>query len=300
MINGNPNSAGVVVAAFGNRGRLETADGTTLRYLLKGRRLRTVCGDRVMWEQPPQSHETLVTEVLPRDNALQRSDAKGHVETIAANLTQPLVVLAPAPEPDLFLVDRFLCAAALMDCSPLLVCNKTDLGFDDSFEAALDEYRRLGYPVVQTCAVPDGNVAELARLLTGHISILVGQSGVGKSSLINALVGAAAAAVGTLSEASAEGKHTTSASVMHRLADGARLIDSPGVREFVPNISASSEVQLGFPEIVALAGNCRFANCQHQREPDCAIKQACADGDISPRRYASYKRLKNITSTGSV
>ena len=300
MINGNPNSAGVVVAAFGNRGRLETADGTTLRYLLKGRRLRTVCGDRVMWEQPPQSHETLVTEVLPRDNALQRSDAKGHVETIAANLTQPLVVLAPAPEPDLFLVDRFLCAAALMDCSPLLVCNKTDLGFDDSLKAALDEYHRLGYPVVQTCAMPDGNVAELAGLLTGHTSILVGQSGVGKSSLINALVGAAAAAVGTLSEASAEGKHTTSASVMHRLADGARLIDSPGVREFVPNISASSEVQLGFPEIVALAGNCRFANCQHQREPDCAIKQACADGDISPRRYASYKRLKNITSTGSV
>jgi ribosome biogenesis GTPase len=293
-------SAGLVVAAFGNRGRLETAEGETLRYLLKGRRLKAVCGDRVKWNQPQQSHEALVTEILSRDNALQRSDPKGRVEIVAANLTQLIVVLAPAPEPDLFLVDRFLCAAALMDCHPLVVCNKTDLECDDSLRAALDEYRQLGYAVVQTCAEPDGNVADLASLLAGHTSMLVGQSGVGKSSLINVLVDDAAAAVGALSNASAEGKHTTSATVMHRLPDGARLIDSPGVREFVPNISKSSEVQLGFPEIVALADRCRFANCQHRREPDCAVKQACADGDLSPRRYASYKRLKTITASGSV
>ncbi len=300
MTDGNPDSDGLVVAAFGNRGRLETAEGETLPYLLKGRRLKAVCGDRVQWKQPPQSHEALITDILSRENALRRSDPKGRVEIVAANLTQLMVVLAPTPEPDLFLADRFLCAATLMDCNPVVVCNKTDLQHNDALRAALDEYRQLGYVVVQTCAEPGGNVADLASLLTGHTSMLVGQSGVGKSSLINALVGDAAAAVGALSDASAEGKHTTSATIMHRLADGTRLIDSPGVREFVPNISASSEVQLGFPEIVALADRCRFANCQHLREPDCAVKQATADGDVSPRRYASYKRMKNITASGSV
>ncbi len=300
MTDGNPDSAGLVVAAFGNRGRLETAAGETLPYLLKGRRLKAVCGDRVQWQQPRQSHEALITEILLRDNALQRADPKGRVEIIAANLTQLIVVLAPTPEPDLFLADRFLCAATLMDCNPVVVCNKTDLDIDDALQTALDEYRQLGYAVVQTSAEPDGNVADLASLLTGHTSMLVGQSGVGKSSLINALVGDAAAAVGALSDASAEGKHTTSATIMHRLPDGTRLIDTPGVREFVPNISASSDVQFGFPEIVALADRCRFANCQHLREPDCAVKQACADGGLSARRYASYKRLKNITASGSV
>ncbi|MCZ6516949.1 MAG: ribosome small subunit-dependent GTPase A [Gammaproteobacteria bacterium] len=299
MTDGNPDSAGVVVAAFGNRGKLETADGKTLPYLLKGRRLKAVCGDRVHWTQPQQSHEALVTEVLSRDNALQRSDRKGRVETVAANLTQLIVVLAPTPEPDLFLIDRFLCAATLMDCNPLLVCNKADLERDESLQAALDEYRQFGYRVMLTCANPDGEVADLARLLAGQTSMLVGQSGVGKSSLINVLVGDGAAAVGALSDASGKGKHTTSATIMHRLADGARLIDSPGVREFVPIIGTSSEVQLGFPEIVALADQCRFTNCQHQREPDCAVKRACADGGLSPRRYASYKRLKTITSAGS-
>ena len=162
-----------------------------------------------------------------------------------------------------------------MDCSPLLVCNKTDLKFDGLFEAALDEYDRLGYPVVRTCAAPDSNVAELARLLTGHTSILVGQTGVGKSSLINALVGDRSAAVDTLSKVSAEGKHTTSVSVMHRLTDGARLIDSPGVREFVPNISVwrgAARVsgnrgdgrQLSFCELPAPAGTrlrCQTSLC---------------------------------------
>jgi ribosome biogenesis GTPase len=286
--------AGLVTACFGNRGYLDTGDGERQRYILKGRRIRAVCGDRVSWEPQKQGAELLVTAVLDRDNLLQRPDGRGKAEPMAANLSRLVVVMAAEPEPDFFIADRYLCAAELMPAAAVIVWNKTDLGTTAPNE--LDDYRRLGYPVVATSVTENQGITELSNILAEGISMLAGQSGVGKSSLINSLVPTAEVAVGELSAASGEGKHTTTASMMHSLQNGGRLIDTPGVREFAPAISNTTSIQLGYREISQLAIKCRFSNCQHLREPDCAVKEAVETAAISKRRYASYKRLVNSSN----
>ena len=282
---------GLVVASYGQRGILE-ADGAHVPYILKGRRLKTVCGDRVSWTAGPDG--PVVTAVAPRDNALDRPDHRGKTETLAANLDQLAVVLAPEPTPDFFLADRFLCAGELAGTHTLLIWNKTDLNMPEP--AALDEYRALGYPVIKVAALASGGCDALNAALHTGISILVGQSGVGKSALINGLVANADVLTGELSTGSGEGRHTTTASYMHATRAGGYLVDSPGVREFAPFIHDDRSVQSGFRDIVSRADRCRFADCQHTREPDCAVKQAVQAGELSERRYASYKRLLNMTA----
>jgi len=290
----NPTSAddpGLIVASFGNRGQLDSGDGTRRRYVLKGRKLRAVCGDRVRWRKQQQGNELLVTEVLARDNVLERPDSRGKSEPIAANLSQLVVVLAPEPEPDFFIADRYLCAAEMMSAEAIIVWNKTDL--HALVPDQLENYRSLGYNVLETSAQQNAGIQELAAVLENGIAMLAGQSGVGKSSLINKLVPDADAAIGELSASSREGKHKTTASMMHMLPNHGRLIDTPGVREFAPVVSDPVLVQTGFREIMKLAQDCRFVNCQHLREPDCAVKAAVESGDVAERRYESYRRLRH-------
>jgi len=284
---------GRIAASHGQRGHVELADGELSRFVLKGRELRVVCGDAVICEPQADSPELLVTRRQPRRNALERPSGRGRTEVLAANLDTLVVVTAPRPAPDCFLLDRFLCAAELIGAGAVLVINKADLdGMEDHPDIA--EYRRLGYPLLHTSAVTGDGMTELADQLNEGTSVLVGQSGVGKSSLINYLVPNAAALTGELSRASGDGRHTTTASCMFELPGGGRLIDSPGVREYAPAINTEAGVQAGFREILRKADNCRFANCQHTREPDCAVKAAVDDGVIAERRYASYKRLRNM------
>ncbi len=284
-------NAGLVIASFGNRGQLDSGDGIRRRYVLKGRKLRAVCGDRVHWRQQPQGDELLVTEVLARDNLLERPDSRGKREPIAANLSQLVVVLAPEPEPDFFIADRYLCAAEMMPADAIIVWNKTDLHARVPEE--LTNYRDLGYTVVETSAGENTGIQELAGVLANGIAMLAGQSGAGKSSLINKLVPDADAAIGELSASSREGKHKTTASVMHTLPNNGRLIDTPGVREFAPVVNDPVRVQTGFSEIMRLAPDCRFSDCQHLREPDCAVKAAVEAGSVSEQRYESYRRLRH-------
>lgn len=288
-------TAGLVTAAFGRRGVLETDVGESVRFLVKGRRLRVVCGDRVEWERDGQGDGAIVTGIRPRANALERLPPdRPEPELLAANLTCVAVVIARVPATDWHLVDRYLAAAELMGCRAVLVDNKSDTSVPEADAARAQEmtvYRDLGYPSLSVSARTGAGVDGLIEALRDEIAILVGQSGVGKSSLINRLVPGADIVVGQLSAASAEGTHTTTASAMHRLPDGGRLIDTPGVRDFVPAIVDGSRVQLGFPEIRARADECRFGNCRHLREPDCAVKRAVEAGAISPRRYETYKRL---------
>jgi ribosome biogenesis GTPase len=280
--------AATVVAAHGRRGVVEV-DGTRRAYLVKGRRLRVVCGDRVICEQPPGSEELLVTAIAPRKNALARSaERDGEEEILAANLTQVVAVCASRPEPDLFLLDRYLCAVELMGCRAALAWNKADLGLPPP--PALAAYRDLGYPVITLSAHSSAGLPALQALLAGNTSVLVGQSGVGKSSLINALAPGAQATIGELSAAGLTGTHTTTASLMYALDGGGRLIDTPGVRDFVPALG-TQRLDRGFPEIARLAASCRFADCSHRHEPGCAVKSALAAGGIPARRYASYERL---------
>jgi ribosome biogenesis GTPase len=255
-------STATVIASYGQRGVLQ-AENVQLPYLLKGRKLRAVCGDRVRWIPSDNRGQAVVTAVLDRSNVLERPDNRGGSEPLAANLNTLAVVIAPEPEPDFFIADRFICAAELMKARCLIVWNKNDLQSDASAE--LDEYRQLSYEVVSTSATAGAGITELQRSLDTGISMLVGQSGVGKSSLINQLVDDANVLTGQLSDVSREGRHTTTASVAHALGGGGLLVDSPGIRDFVPTIDDVSKIQLGYTEIVGRADQCRFADCEHTR-----------------------------------
>jgi len=282
---------GLVIASYGQRGILVTPAGERRPYILKGRKLRAVCGDKVCWVPADHADKAIVTGINQRKNALERTDSRGKPEAIAANLTRIVVVLAPIPEPDFFVADRYLCAAEMSGIMAVIAWNKSDI--DSTLPTALLTYEQLAYPVIQTSAKSDSDTGSLRTALREGVSMLVGQSGVGKSSLINRLVPDADVTVGELSTANKEGRHTTTASYMHTLPDGGELIDSPGVRDFAPSIREINNVQAGFREILQLSQGCRFSDCQHLREPDCAVKQALETGAVTPRLYESYKRMRN-------
>lgn len=282
-----------VTAARGHRLELEAADGRRLPARTKGKRLRVVCGDRVEAAPIPGEADWLVKAVMPRHNVLARIDARGRPESLAANLDQLVVTAAVLPEPDFFIVDRYLCAAELMGIEAAVVFNKTDLEHAEPAEPA--GYEAVGYPLLRVSAETGSGIEALAGQLAGRVSMLVGQSGVGKSSLINAVVPAAAQRVGAVSEARREGRHTTVAAEMIALPRGGRLIDSPGVRDFAPHIAADVDVGAGFREIRRAAAGCRFNDCLHRSEPACAVRAAVEAGEISEQRYTSYRRLLNIT-----
>lgn len=285
-----------VVTTFGRR--IEIRLPTDERHIarMKGRRLRAVCGDRVLAEPIPAEPEWLVRDILPRRNELNRPDSRGRREVLAANLSLLVVVAADPPIPDWFIVDRYLSAAELMHVRAAVVFNKTDLSPDrDRSSEALADYAEIGYPVLRCSATSGENLAQLADLLGEETSILVGQSGVGKSSLINALIDDGSLRTAEVSEKSGEGRHTTVNSAMLDLPGGGAVIDSPGVRDYAPAIDSLDRVVTGFREIADRGSDCRYSDCRHLREPDCAVKSAVEDGEISPRRYESYKRLLRLT-----
>lgn len=284
---------GQVVASYGQRVLVEDASATRHLCILSGRRLRAVCGDRVKWRDTEDHGDGIVTGVLARETELLRPDKRGRVEVIAANLTRLLAVGAPRPSPDPFMMDRYLAAGIFMNITPTIVFNKVDLCEEISAtdQTDLDDFRRIGHVVIRTSTKTGEGLEELRELLKKQTAILVGQSGVGKSSLLNVLVPEADAATRTLSSASGEGRHTTSASVLHRLPDGGAVIDSPGVRDYAPAPVPAIEVVQGFAEFAEPASGCRFGNCMHLREPDCGVKQAVKEESISARRYESYRRL---------
>jgi len=289
-----PTVIGSVIATFGRHLVVRTAEGAQLQARPFGRTLGVVCGDVVRCRLDRQHEEVHVIEVLPRRNALWRANARGGAEAVVANLTELLVVLAPLPLPDLFVTDRYLCAATAASVPATLVVNKSDLGIDAALAAELDAYAAAEYPALSCSAASGAGMSELvAALGPGTVAALVGQSGVGKSSLVRCLLPHAEIAVGELVRAE-EGRHTTTAARLFDLPNGAALIDSPGVRDFAPAVSALDERTLGFPEVARLAAGCRFSDCRHMREPGCAVRAAAEDGSWHARRYESYRRLRRL------
>jgi len=293
MANRQTTHTGLIIAAHGRRGKLETKSGDRLSYLVQGRRLRVVCGDHVDWVFDDHGKLAIVTGNAPRTNVLERQPAdRPGTEVLAANLSLMIVVCAPRPEPDWFLIDRYLCTGKLMGCRLLLASNKCDLAEQKrSHFAMLRNYEHIGYTALSVSAQTNHGIDKLREALHNQTGILVGQSGVGKSSLINRLVPDANITVRAISASTQEGTHTTTASAMHDLPGAGRLIDTPGVRGFIPAIPESRSVQAGFPEILAAADHCRFNDCRHLREPGCGVKLAVQSDAISQRRYESYKRL---------
>ncbi len=288
-----------VVTTFGRRFELATTPGERLPARIKGRRLRPVCGDRVVASPPATGNDTewLITAIQPRQNELTRPDLRGRTEVLAANLSLLIIVAAGKPSPDWFIVDRYLSAAELIGAKAAVVLNKNDLSDTHSEDAALDDYRALDYPVLITSAATGDGLDQLKELLNDETAIFVGQSGVGKSSLINSMIAELDLRTGEVSEKSGEGRHTTVNSVLIDLPEGGAVIDSPGVRDYTPAIAETERVATGFREIVEYAAGCRYANCRHLREPDCAVKSAVESGTIAQRRYDSYKRLVHLTES---
>lgn len=285
---------GRIVADFGRHVLVEDNDHLVHPCTLRGRRLRAVCGDRVTWQPAVRGGRGVVESIQPRTSQLTRPAPHGRSEVLAANLDQIIVVCALAPPFDPNVIDRYLVAAALMDVEAMIVCNKNELSTpatSERVDTLLAEYMAIPYPVVRASAKTGEGLQQLAELTIGHTSILVGQSGVGKSTLLNALRPETDAPVGELSSASGEGTHTTSASRLYRLPAGGELIDSPGVREYTPHLSAVQDPVSGFLEFLVPARECRFRNCCHLHEPDCGVKAAVADRRISQRRYDSYCAL---------
>jgi len=287
---------GLVVTTFRRRQEVRLPDGHTVSTRVKGRRLKPVCGDEVVVEPLRNESEWLLTAILPRRNQLTRPNMRGDTEILAANLSLLVAIAADPPKPDWFIVDRYLCAAEIMGIDAAVVYNKADLQSDpDGVAKILQEYTRIGYPAFTTSAKSGHNMSALAQLLNAETAIVVGQSGVGKSSIINALMDKAQQKVATVSTASGEGRHTTVNSSMLSLPAGGAVIDSPGVRDFAPAISALDQVVRGFREIFKTGQDCKFANCRHLREPGCAVKLAVETDTISSRRYEGYKRLYRLT-----
>jgi ribosome biogenesis GTPase / thiamine phosphate phosphatase len=284
---------GRVLTRFGAQLVIEDETGQARRCTTRRRLQDAVCGDRVEWA-PGEAGNDVVTAILPRRNLLERLDPRGQIRAVAANIDQVVLVAARRPPPQWPLVDRYLVAIETLEATALLVINKADL--EDS--AAEDTrpmealYRGLGYDVLHTSATTGLGLDTLRARLKGCTSVLVGQSGVGKSSLIQALLPDEDLRIGEVSEATGEGRHTTTAARLYHLPGGGDLIDSPGVRDFTPPPLPPAALARGFVEFRPHLGHCRFHNCVHDREPGCAVKAAVASGEISAERYASYMAIK--------
>lgn len=282
----------LVVARHRRHVVIEADDGSSHTCHSASRKIQPLPGDRVRWK-PEGPGTGIVTEIEPRSTVLTRVDRRGLGQPIAANLTQLVVVVAAEPEIDWLVLDHYLVAAELSQLKPAIVFNKTDL--QPAVPTELDIYDGIA-PVFATSAYEDRIAVGMLECLAGERSALVGQSGVGKSSLLNALLGENAQTVGELSDRLRQGKHTTTGSVLYRLENGGELIDSPGVRQYAPYIEHENDVAGGFREFHPLTPHCRFADCRHIAEPGCAVKSALEDGAIAQRRYDNYKNLYELVA----
>lgn len=292
-----PEQPGLVISHYGTQLEVEALDGP-LRGQSQRCHLRThleglVTGDRVTWR--PGEPTGVVVAAEDRRSVLLRPDNYNHLKPIAANIDHIIVVIAPEPAPHFNLVDRYLVAAQASHIKPVILLNKADrIGNIDDFlrQHGLDVYRHIGYEFRIATTTQDDGLGDLRHLLYNTTSVFVGQSGVGKSSLINALLPSADTAVGALSEIG-KGSHTTSTARLFHLPDhGGDIIDSPGIREFALWHIDPADLLKHFIEFQPFIGSCRFRDCSHEREPGCALHAAIQAGTISQQRFDSYRLIK--------
>lgn len=290
-------SEALVLVSYGGQGVVLLPDGERKRCKFRRKVGRPFCGDRVLVGRADDV-SLVVDSILPRDNYFVRADERQRQHIIAANLDQVLIVVAAAPLPSRDLMERYILAVHSLGIEPIIVLNKTDLEVAVGETAAgakvlehMPDYEALGYTVIRTSCKTAPGITGLQSVLKDRTSILVGQSGVGKSSLINQLLPDLDIQTGALSTATGKGTHTTTSTMLYQFTGGGYLIDSPGVWEYGIWKLDNDELAAGFIEFKPWLGKCRFNDCVHKTEPDCAIKQAVADGLIRDWRYQSYLRL---------
>lgn len=281
---------GIITAAFGRHYEITLENGAIVNGIPRGKKSPYACGDRVTLG-PLHDSEAQILDHAPRDSLLYRSD-QWKQKLIAANATQIVLVVATEPGFSDELISRALVAVRHEAMRAVIVLNKADLVASlPAARAQLAPFAAHGVPVVELCALTDA--APLLPHLAGQISVFVGQSGMGKSTLTNALIPDAGAATREISTALDSGKHTTTHARMYELPGGGKVIDSPGLQEFGLAHLTRGEIELGFAEFVPHLGHCRFRDCRHENEPDCAIKAAIAAGRIDTRRLLHFTTIAN-------
>ena len=293
-----PEQQGLVIAHYGSQVDIECQQGErsgeTIRCHLRANLDTLVTGDQVIWRDGNPTG--VVVANLDRHSVLSRPDMHGQLRPVAANIDYIVLVIAPVPEPHANLIDRYLVAAESVGIEPLILLNKVDLLDENNrqqVEDLLHIYPGIGYQVLEASTKNQDGLTDLKAKLKDRTSVFVGQSGVGKSSLINSLLPGVDIKVGELSRGLAKGTHTTTTAKLFHFPEGGDLIDSPGIREFGLWHMDREEVLNGFVEFRPYLGLCKFRDCQHQGEPGCELQQALEQGKISQQRLDSFERIAN-------
>ncbi|KTD22070.1 EngC GTPase [Legionella lansingensis] len=282
---------GLVLTRFSRHAEIEDSDGKRIHCSIRPNIDSIVAGDRVVWH-PKGIDQGVVVSRFPRESIVGRHDKRGDFKPAAANITQLMVVVAPKPELSWTLLDSYLIMAESLQLKICIVLNKIDLPCDAIQQELLNVYQPLGYPIILTSKEQSDHHQPLKNALNGQISIFVGQSGVGKSSLIAAILPHESnIQIAEISSGSELGCHTTSNSRLYHLPSGGALIDSPGVREIGLWHMPLGEIAQGYREFRPFLRQCKFRNCDHKQTPGCAIITALDRGDIGRKRYENFVRI---------
>ncbi len=269
-----------VIATYGKFSLVATPDGAQISCTKRSSVPPIVIGDRVIRK------DNVITQVQERTNLLENN-----AKNIAANIDQIFVVVAVEPHPHLLSIDSYLVKAHSLGISPIIVLNKIDLPKHPEVSKLLHIYQEVGYTTLEVSTLSGAHMSEIEQYVQGHTSVFVGHSGVGKSSIVAALSGEELRI--NILGADGLGKHTTTNSSLFS-AYGGDIIDTPGVREFVISQIDPTDIIAGYPEFHQYVGQCKFNNCRHINEPQCAVKTALSAGEIHPYRYNTYKELLSI------